>query len=122
MAPKVSIIIPVYNTGEYLKECLDSVCAQSEPDIEMIVVDDASTDGSGEVLTAYAQKDQRITAVRHPQNKRQGGARNTGIQMAQGTWLLFVDSDDTIRRDCVEILLELAERYPGADLIMHDLA
>ena len=91
--PKVSVIIPVYNTEEYLRECLDSVVNQTLKEIEIICVDDGSTDSSLEILKEYAQKDNRITIITQ-KNLHAGVARNAGFSVARGEYLSFLDSDD----------------------------
>ena len=92
-SPKVSVIIPVYNTEEYLNECLDSVVKQTLSDIEIICIDDGSTDRSMEILKQYAEKDCRF-AVLSQQNSGSGAARNNGIRTARGEYVVFMDSDD----------------------------
>jgi glycosyltransferase involved in cell wall biosynthesis len=96
--PKVSVIIPVYNTAPYLRRCLDSVCGQTLRDIEVICVNDASTDNSLDILNEYAVKDRRIKVIDFPENKGVSAARNAGIDAAcgGGEYIGFVDSDDTI--------------------------
>lgn len=91
--PKVSVIIPVYNVEEYLRECLDSVVNQTLKEIEIICVDDGSTDNSLEILKEYAQKDNRITVIKQ-RNSGSGTARNCGINIAKGDFIAFMDSDD----------------------------
>ena len=91
--PKVSVIIPVYNVEEYLRECLDSVVNQTLKEIEIICVDDGSTDNSLEILKEYAQKDNRITVITQ-NNSGSGTARNCGINIAKGDFIAFMDSDD----------------------------
>lgn len=93
--PLVSVIIPVYNTKEYLAECLDSVCGQTYSKLEIIAIDDGSTDSSDAILQAYVQKDHRIRVI--TQEKRGvSAARNTGLECASGEYVMFVDSDDRI--------------------------
>ncbi|WP_428074354.1 glycosyltransferase [Candidatus Avelusimicrobium aviculae] len=91
--PKVSVIIPVYNVAEYLRECLDSVINQTLKEIEIICVDDGSTDNSLEILKEYAAKDKRITVISR-ENKGVGFSRNEGIQNAKGEFIAFMDPDD----------------------------
>lgn len=91
--PKVSVIIPVYNTEEYLRECLDSVVNQTLKEIEIICVDDGSTDSSLEILKEYAQKDNRFTIVTQ-ENMGSGTARNCGLNVASGFFVAFMDGDD----------------------------
>ena len=101
----VSIIIPVYNVQAYLRECLDSVLAQTYTDIEVILVDDGSTDKSGIICDEYREKDRRVR-VCHKQNAGVSAARNTGIELAGGEYLVFVDSDDCIHPELVEMYMQ----------------
>ncbi len=112
--PKVSIIVPVYNVEKFLARCLDSIVGQSLRDIEIICVDDGSPDNSIDILNRYAQFDPRVKVIRQ-QNKKQGGARNTGLDAATGDYIGFVDSDDWIDSDFYERLYEAALRT-GADI------
>ena len=99
--PKVSILIPVYNVEDYLGKCLDSVISQTMNNIEIICVNDGSTDGSQKILEYYKKKDKRIIIV----NKENGGlpsARNAGLEIARGEYIGFVDSDDYINKDMYE--------------------
>lgn len=93
--PKVSIIIPVYNTEEYLAACFESVRGQSFKDFEVLLVDDGSTDGSGLICDEFVRKDERFT-VFHKENGGVSAARNLGLEKARGEWVYFVDSDDEI--------------------------
>ncbi len=102
--PKVSIIIPTYNTEQYLRQCLDSVINQTFKDIEIIIVNDNSTDGSYNIIKEYAKKDDRLIIINLTQTKEQGNARNEGLKIAKGEYITFVDSDDWVRNDFVEIL------------------
>lgn len=95
-SPKISVIIPVYNVEKYLEQCLDSICNQTYKNLEIICIDDCSTDSSPEILKQYSQKDDRILVIKQPQNKGQSAARNLGIDRASGEWLTFVDSDDWV--------------------------
>ena len=99
--PKVSVIIPVYNVEKYLSQCLDSVVNQTLKDIEIICIDDGSTDNSLEILKTYAQKDSRIKILTQ-QNSGAGAARNLGLKKASGQYLYFMDSDDFISAELVE--------------------
>jgi len=92
-APMFSVIMPVYNHVAYVGRAIDSVLAQTWRDFELIVVDDGSTDGSGEVIDEYAAADDRVVAVHQP-NSGQGAARNAGIKRARAEWLAYLDSDD----------------------------
>lgn len=93
--PIISIIIPVYNSGRYLRKCLDSICCQLFKDYELILVDDGSTDDSGEICDYYGSKDERITVI-HKINEGVSVARNTGILKSRAPWLCFMDSDDWV--------------------------
>ncbi len=93
MQPKISIIIPVYNTEKYLHECLNSVVSQTIKDIEIICIDDGSTDNSYQILQEYAEKDSRFVILQQ-ENKGAGAARNKGIEIAKGEFVAFLDSDD----------------------------
>ena len=106
---RVSVIIPVYNVSSYLRRCLDSVLAQTLKDIEVICVDDASTDDSPKILQEYAAKDARVKVVRQ-ENAGAGAARNRGLDLAQGEYLSFLDSDDFFEPDMLEKAYALAKR------------
>ena len=119
--PKVSVIIPVYNTENYLKKCLDSVCNQTLKDIEIICINDCSPDGCLEILKEYASKDDRFKIIDFKENKGAACARNAGIDAAQGEYLGFVDSDDFIDLDFYEKLyhqaiLGCADVVKGSDM------
>ena len=101
--PKVSVIIPVYNVEKYLSECLDSICQQTLRDIEIICVDDGSTDSSSEILARYAGKDSRIQIFRQ-KNQGLSLSRNTGVAHSHGTYLYFCDSDDFLELDALKYL------------------
>ncbi len=107
--PKASVIVPVYNVKDYLKKCVDSILAQTERDLEVLLIDDGSTDGSGALCDTLAERDARIRVI-HQENQGLGGARDTGIQAAEGDWLLLVDSDDWIDPQVLEKTLEAGER------------
>ena len=112
----VSIIIPVYNVEAYLTECLDSVVNQTFRDMEIILVDDGSTDNSPEIMQAFAEKDSRIKIITQP-NRGVSAARNTGLRAASGEYILFVDSDDTILPETVETLYNKI-RETDSDLLL----
>ena len=102
--PKVSIIVPVHNTSQYLRKCMDSLVDQSLKDIEIICVNDASTDDSLKILRDYEQKDDRIKVINLEQNVGQGGARNIGLNIAKASFVGFVDSDDFVSLQMYETL------------------
>ena len=103
--PRISVIIPVYNVEKYLARCLDSVLAQRFPDVEILCIDDGSTDGSLSLLREYAAKDSRIRVLEQ-KNSGASAARNAGLEAAKGTWIAFVDSDDEVLPDIWTTLLE----------------
>ncbi len=107
--PKVSIIIPVYNVERYLRECLDSVVGQTMTDIEMICIEDCSTDHSWEILQEYAQREPRMILLRNERNSGLSYTRNRGIAVARGEYILFVDSDDYIVNDAAEKMYRIAK-------------
>ena len=115
----VSIVMPVYNPGKYLAPCLDSLLAQTFRDFRLIAIDDGSTDGSGDVLRAYAAKDDRILAWRNPENLGAARTRNIGIQMARGTYLSIVDADDLYAPEYLATMVEVMEQY-GVDVAVCD--
>lgn len=102
---KVSIIVPVYNVEDFLIECLDSICGQKFSDIEIICVNDGSTDNSQKILNNYSKNDDRIKII-NQKNCGLGCARNTGLKYANGEYIAFIDSDDYISRDYVELLYD----------------
>ena len=110
--PKLSVIVPVYNVEKLLERCLDSILSQTLSDIEVICVDDCSPDNSIGILHRYQQKDSRVKVYRHAENKRQGGARNTALEVATGEYIGFIDSDDYIDPDFYQKLYDAAK---GAD-------
>lgn len=121
---KVSIIIPVYNVAPYIKRCLDSVVAQTFQDIECILVDDCGSDNSAEIAQQYIDNYQGqilFKFIHHKKNLGLSAARNTGIQIATGEWLYFLDSDDSIIPNCLTILLALQKKYPDADFVQGNL-
>ena len=108
--PKVSVIVPVYNTEKYLPACLDSVLDQSLRDLEIICVDDCSPDRCGEIIDEYAARDARVKAIHLQENRGQGHGRNLGMNRATGKYLYFLDSDDTIVPTALEELVQSADR------------
>ena len=117
---KVSVIIPIYNTEKYLKRCLDSVCNQTLSDIEIICINDCSTDNSLEILREYSAKDERVKVIDFKKNKGAAVARNIGIDEAQGEYIGFVDSDDFVDLDFYEKLYTKAIET-GADIVKGEI-
>ena len=106
--PKISVIVPIYNTEKYLSQCINSILAQTFTDFELILIDDGSTDNSGYICDKYTSEDSRIVVI-HKENGGQSSARNVGLGLARGGYITFVDSDDYytsnhIFESCIEIL------------------
>ncbi len=124
--PSVSVVVPVYNVEPYLRKCMDSLVHQTRTDIEIICVNDGSTDGSGAILKEYAEKDSRVKVVKQ-ENAGQSTARNRGIRMARGEFLYFMDSDDYIDLNAMSVLYEHASKdsldvlYFDGDAIFEDV-
>lgn len=112
--PKVSVIIPVYNVEAYLRQCLDSVLNQTLRDIEIICVDDGSTDSSPDILKEYSDKDSRIKVITR-KNGGAGSARNAGLAIATGEWLSFLDADDEFDKMMLAEMVEAGDSS-GADI------
>ncbi len=113
----MSIIVPVYNVSEYLRECLDSLIHQTLKEIEIIIVNDCSPDPQDDVICReYAEKDDRIVYLVHEKNLRQGGARNTGLREARGEFIGFIDSDDWVDLDMYAYMYEKAVEH-DCDLV-----
>ena len=108
--PLVSVIIPVYNGEKYLATCLDTVIHQTYKNMQIILIDDGSTDSSGTICDSYALRDGRIEVL-HCENGGQAKARNIGLTMARGEWIGFVDDDDTIDADMYSVLINNAMRH-----------
>lgn len=119
MQPKVSIIIPAFNVEKYLVQCLDSVINQTIKDIEIICVDDGSTDSTGIILDHYKLLDDRIVVI-HRENGGLSIARNTGIEVAKGEYLGFVDSDDFVDVEMFELLYNSAKQH-DSDVVITNL-
>ena len=105
----VTVVIPVYNVEKYLEYCIKSVVEQTCSEIEILLIDDGSTDGCPEICDEWAGKDSRIRVI-HKENQGLGLARNTGIENATGKYICFFDSDDYIAKDTVEKIYGLAEK------------
>lgn len=114
----VSIIIPVYNVKDFLVDCLDSVINQSYKNLDIILVDDGSTDGSGIICEEYARQDKRIRVI-HQVNQGLSAARNSGIEIMRGEYVYFIDSDDYIAKDTIEVLFNTIKKYDAEIAISH---
>lgn len=111
---KFSVIVPVYRTKEYLERCVQSVLNQSQGDFELILVDDCCPDGCGKLCDEFAAQDSRIRVIHKPENEGLGRARNTGLEAAQGDFILFLDSDDWVDSR----LLERCSALPEQDILI----
>lgn len=116
----VSVIIPVYNVKQYLNECVESIITQTYRNLEIILVDDGSSDGSEELCDLLATRDDRIMVI-HQANKGLPGARNSGLKIADGKWILFVDSDDWLVENAVELLLQTVKGTPETEIVLFGL-
>lgn len=112
----ISIIVPVYNVEQYIDKCITSIINQSYKNIEIILVDDGSTDNSGKICDKYKEKDTRIS-VKHKTNEGVSSARNYGIESAKGKWICFIDADDWIDDNYCEIMHDTAIKY-NADVVL----
>ena len=112
----ISIIIPAYNVEKYISKCLESIIKQTYSNIEIILVDDGSTDKTSEICDEYAKKDDRIKVI-HTENRGVSEARNKGLENVKGNWITFVDSDDWIEEDFCEVLLKKIKDY-DADIAL----
>ena len=115
---EISVIIPVFNTEQYLDRCLDSILGQDLEDLEVICVDDVSTDGSAALIQRRARKDSRLRYIRQEVNAGPGQARNRGIDAATGRYVYFLDSDDWIEPDLLSRMLRMADET-GRDVIIN---
>ena len=103
MVPKISVIVPVYNGGKWIEQCINGVLSQTYKEWELIVVDDGSNDGSEHMCDIWAQKDNRFL-VFHQNNGGVSNARNNGYKVASGEYIYFLDADDMITNDCLSLL------------------
>lgn len=116
--PRVGVIVPVYNVAEYLRPCVESILAQTHSNLEVILVDDGSTDASGEMCDKFAEHDRRVRVIHRP-NGGLSAARNSGIDAANSPFLLCVDGDDVVSQDHVARLVAAFE-HPGVDVAVAD--
>lgn len=119
MEIKISVVVPVYNSERYLHKCVDSLLEQTYSNIEVILVDDGSTDSSPKICDDYAASDKRVKVI-HQKNARIGAARNKGIEASSGNYITFIDSDDYLELDAYEKCVELIMRH-DPDIIQWDL-
>lgn len=116
MPPKISVIIPVYNVEKYIERAVRSAINQTFKDIEILIIDDCGQDNSMQIAEDFAKADSRIKILKHEKNKGLGEARNTGIEQAEGDYICFLDSDDYIEKELLEITYETARRE-SADIV-----
>lgn len=116
---KISVIVPVYNVEKYISQCLDSIVDQTYRDLEIIIVNDGSTDLSVRICDEFASKDSRISVIHQP-NGGVSVARNTGIEAATGDYITFVDSDDWLEKGMYSKMIAQIEKFPRLDVIMCD--
>lgn len=117
---KLSIIIPIYNAEQTLKRCIESILSQSFTDYELILIDDGSNDKSAFICDEFKQIDGKIK-VKHQKNKGLSAARNAGLEMAQGEYITFVDSDDSINENTLQDLMEELTQHPNADILEYPI-
>ncbi|MEU8589736.1 CDP-glycerol glycerophosphotransferase family protein [Streptomyces sp. NPDC048664] len=120
--PRFSVIVPVFKVQGFLRECLDSVLGQSYGDFEIVAVDDCSPDGCGEILDEYAERDPRVRVLHLPENVGLGRARNAGMPLATGDFLLFLDSDDTLTPGALRAIADRLEETGDPDVLVFDYA
>lgn len=108
--PLITVIVPVYNVEGYLKKCIESIIRQTYRNLEIILVDDGSLDGSGRICDDYAGRDSRIVVI-HKENGGLSDARNTALDVARGTYITYIDSDDYVADDYIEYLYKMLEEY-----------
>ena len=117
--PKLSVVVPVYNTEKYLRECIDSVLAQTFTDFELILIDDGSTDQSSAICDAYGESDSRVKVI-HQKNGGVTEARKRGVEAAESAYISFVDSDDWIEPNMYQDMLSKADLH-SADMVFCDM-
>jgi CDP-glycerol glycerophosphotransferase (TagB/SpsB family)/glycosyltransferase involved in cell wall biosynthesis len=120
--PRLSLVVPAYKVQGYLTECLDSVLGQDYTDFEVIAVDDCSPDGSGAILDEYAERDGRVHVIHLTENVGLGRARNAGMEKAQGDYVLFLDSDDTLTDGALRAIANRLEVTGDPEILVYDYA
>ena len=116
---KISVIIPAYNTGSTLKECVDSILNQSYKDLEVILVDDCSKDDTYAIMEEYADNDSRVKIIRNSINSGAGFSRNRGLDIATGNYITFVDSDDYLELDTYESVVDAIKNNDNPDIVRY---
>lgn len=115
--PRVSVVLPCYNGARFLRASLDSVLAQTFPDWELIIVDDCSTDGSGEIADEYATRDARIRVVHNSVNRKLPGALNDGFAIARGAYFTWTSDDNVAKPNWLSTLVQYLDNHPGTDMV-----
>ena len=118
--PLVTVIVPIYNTSKYLRRCIDSIIKQSYENIEVILVDDGSTDSSPDICDQFEIKDRRVKVI-HKENGGLSSSRNKGLDIMAGEWVTFVDSDDWIAKDTIEYCVSLIKDDNSIDIIQYNM-
>lgn len=116
MSELISVVVPIYNTEKYLVECVEHILKQTYQNIEIILVDDGSTDNSGEICDAFMMQDERVR-VFHQENQGAAQAKNMGISVAKGQYITIVDSDDVVKENMIEILYQQVQEK-SADIVI----
>lgn len=115
-----SFIVPIYNAESYLNRCVDSILNQSYPNLELFLVDDGSTDQSLQICKSYSQKDGRVSVI-HQENKGQGAARNAALEKVKGDYILFIDADDAIHADTLQVHIDILKKNETIDFIQYPI-
>lgn len=116
MSELISVVVPIYNTGKYLVECVEHVLRQSYQNIEIILVDDGSTDNSGKICDTFMMQDERVR-VFHQENQGAAQAKNLGLREARGQYITIVDSDDIVKENMIETLYQQVQEK-NADIVI----
>ncbi|MBR2555553.1 MAG: glycosyltransferase family 2 protein [Aeriscardovia sp.] len=111
MQDKVSVIVPAYNVGKYIERCVDSLEQQTYQNVEIVIVDDCSSDDTWDICQKLSNKEDNIILIRHNVNQGQEITREDGIAVSTGKWIMFLDADDTYTTDGIELVMKLAEKY-----------
>ena len=108
---KISVVVPIYNGEAYLRECLDSILSQTLEEIEVLCIDDGSTDSCLQILHQYEENDKRIKIISNTKNSGPGTSRNKGLEKARGKYVIFLDADDVFEKELLELAFSRAEIY-----------
>lgn len=118
---QISVLVAVYNSSKYIRRCIDSLLAQTLKDIQIICIDDCSTDNSLNILHEYAAKDKRIEVIALSENRGQAHARNEGLKQAEGKYITFVDSDDWLAPDALQQSVDVFAKDDEIDSVLFDV-